>query len=190
MLDSQWNQCGSETLLSFSLVPASSPFLPFDSNLVSLLFCYSSLQYSFLIPSTSTPINPFPYIFLLPSRFSSRNFFLTSPFLLSSFLSSSPHSAALFLFRTWEWDAETYEGFSRFRRAIYFFFFFFCGLDCVGHSFAYVAHFDFWEMSVYSNPESCRSNQPRFQLSHPWPMKISRKLRNIILDGLDASLGA
>jgi hypothetical protein len=39
-------------------------------------------------------------------------------------------------------------------------------LECVGHSFAYVAHFVVFRDS---NPESCRSKQARDQLSHLFP---------------------
>jgi hypothetical protein len=42
------------------------------------------------------------------------------------------------------------------------------GLECVSHSFAYVAHFVF-KRCLDSNPESCRSKQARYQLSHPSP---------------------
>jgi hypothetical protein len=40
-------------------------------------------------------------------------------------------------------------------------------LDCVGHSFAYVAHFCIFERCLDSNPESCRSMQESYQLGHP-----------------------
>jgi hypothetical protein len=39
----------------------------------------------------------------------------------------------------------------------YFFVYFFGGLECVGHSFAYVAHFCISEICLESNPEFCRS---------------------------------
>ncbi len=42
---------------------------------------------------------------------------------------------------------------------------FFGGLQCVGNSFAYVAHFVFFERCLDSNPESCRSKQARYQLN-------------------------
>ncbi len=49
--------------------------------------------------------------------------------------------------------------------------YFFGGLECVGHSFAYVAHFVFFEICLDSNPESCyRSKQARYLLSHPSPL--------------------
>ncbi len=51
------------------------------------------------------------------------------------------------------------------RRAINLYFF--GGLECVGLSFAYVAHFCIFERCLDSNPESCRSKQARYQLSHP-----------------------
>ncbi len=48
---------------------------------------------------------------------------------------------------------------------------FFGGLECVGHSFAYVARpFCIFERCLYSNPENCRSKQARYvQLSHYLP---------------------
>ncbi len=55
-----------------------------------------------------------------------------------------------------------------FRTTSTIFLYFFGGLECVGHSFAYVAHFYFWEMSS-SNPESYRSKQARYQFRHPSP---------------------
>jgi hypothetical protein len=62
--------------------------------------------------------------------------------------------------------------FKNFLKAVNFFcifFSFFGGLECVGHSFAYVAHFVFFEICLDSNPESCHSKQARYQLSHPSP---------------------
>jgi hypothetical protein len=40
---------------------------------------------------------------------------------------------------------------------------FFVVIECVGHSFAYVARF---VLLRNSNPESCRSKQARYQLCH------------------------
>ncbi len=51
-------------------------------------------------------------------------------------------------------------------REIFFVYFFGDGLECVGHSLAYVAHF---ERCLESNPESCRSKQARYQFRHPSP---------------------
>ncbi len=51
------------------------------------------------------------------------------------------------------------------------FFLSFCGPESVGHSFAYVAYFVFFERCLDSNPESCRSKQSRYQLEleiHIW----------------------
>ncbi len=47
-----------------------------------------------------------------------------------------------------------------------FFYIFFGRLDCVGHSFASVAHFVFFWEILDSNPESCRSKHVCYQLSH------------------------
>ncbi len=49
------------------------------------------------------------------------------------------------------------------------FFFLFGGLECVGHSFAYVAHFWFliFEGCLDLNPECCRSKLAHYRLSHP-----------------------
>ncbi len=45
---------------------------------------------------------------------------------------------------------------------------FFGGLECVGHSCAYVAHFCIFEKCLDSNSESCGSKQVRYQLSLPF----------------------
>jgi hypothetical protein len=50
---------------------------------------------------------------------------------------------------------------------IVFLVYFFGGLECVGHSLAHVAHFVFLRDVWIRNPESCRSQQVRYQLSHP-----------------------
>ncbi len=50
-----------------------------------------------------------------------------------------------------------------------FFEYFFAGLKCVGHFFAYVAHFVFFERCLDSYPESCRSKEARYRLSNPSP---------------------
>ncbi len=47
------------------------------------------------------------------------------------------------------------------------FLYFFCGLECVGHSFAYVTHFYIFERCLDSNPECCRNKQARYQHRHP-----------------------
>ncbi len=52
--------------------------------------------------------------------------------------------------------------------SIYIFLYIFCGLQCVEHFFAFVAHFVF-ERFLDSNSKSCRSKQARYQLSHPSP---------------------
>jgi hypothetical protein len=58
---------------------------------------------------------------------------------------------------------------------MYDFNFFFDGLECAGYSFTYVAHSaflsDVW--IVDSNPESCRSQQARYQLRQETPISIS-----------------
>jgi hypothetical protein len=54
----------------------------------------------------------------------------------------------------------------------YIFLVFFRGLQYVGHSFAYVAHFGFLKRHLDSNPESCRSKQARFQPSQLSPYLI------------------
>ncbi len=43
------------------------------------------------------------------------------------------------------------------------------GLECIGYSFADVAHFCIFERCLDSNPECCRSKQMSYQLSHPSP---------------------
>jgi hypothetical protein len=54
---------------------------------------------------------------------------------------------------------------------IFFFVYFFGGLECVGHSFAYVAQFVFlkyvWIRTQIAAAAS--SKQARYQLSHPTP---------------------
>ncbi len=49
------------------------------------------------------------------------------------------------------------------------FLYIFCGLECVGHSYAYVAHFFIFERCLDSNTESCLCKQVRYQLSHSSP---------------------
>jgi hypothetical protein len=46
------------------------------------------------------------------------------------------------------------DSFSRYAHS--FFGYYFGGLECVGHSFAYVAHFGIFERCLDSNSESCR----------------------------------
>jgi hypothetical protein len=48
------------------------------------------------------------------------------------------------------------------------FLYFFSRQECFGHSCAYVAHFVSERDVLYSNPESWRSKQPRYQLRHPY----------------------
>jgi hypothetical protein len=48
--------------------------------------------------------------------------------------------------------------------AMIFMHFLFDGLECVGHSFAYVVHFFIFERCLDS---SCRSKQSRYQFTHP-----------------------
>jgi len=48
---------------------------------------------------------------------------------------------------------------------------FFGGLECVGLSFAYVAHFCIFERCLDWNTESCRRKQARHQLIHSSPFK-------------------
>jgi hypothetical protein len=45
----------------------------------------------------------------------------------------------------------------------------FAGLECVGHSFAYVAHILYYKRFLDSNPERCRKKQEHYQLSHSSP---------------------
>jgi|688.fasta_scaffold308345_1 hypothetical protein len=56
---------------------------------------------------------------------------------------------------------------------IFILFYFFGGIDCVGHSFACVAHFVSFERCLDSNPDSCRSKQASYQLSHPSPFLVT-----------------
>ncbi len=46
------------------------------------------------------------------------------------------------------------------------------GLECVGHSVANVAHFFERERCLDSSSETCRSEQARYQLSHPSPFFV------------------
>ncbi len=48
-----------------------------------------------------------------------------------------------------------------------YFLYIFGGLVCVGHSFAYVAHFCIFERCLDSNPERCRCKQMRYLLYIP-----------------------
>ncbi len=56
----------------------------------------------------------------------------------------------------------------------------FGGLECVGHSFAYVAHYCIFERCLNSNPECCRSKQARYLLSQASPYKCIFFLRVLI----------
>ncbi len=53
-----------------------------------------------------------------------------------------------------------------------FFVYFFGKLECVSHSFAYVAHFYFWEISGFE-PRKLLYRQALYQLSHPSPFNYS-----------------
>jgi hypothetical protein len=50
--------------------------------------------------------------------------------------------------------------------------YFFCGLQCVGHSLAYVAHLSFLRDVWIRTQEWYRSKQACYQLSHPSPPTI------------------
>jgi hypothetical protein len=83
------------------------------------------------------------------------------------------------------------------RLPLFFCIFLLGGLECVGHSFAYVAHFVFLRyvcIRTDSHPESSLSKQARYQLSHlspylniicfassvlfPFPLRIISHLHN------------
>ncbi len=64
------------------------------------------------------------------------------------------------------------------RTQLLFLYYFFGGLEYIGHSFAYVAHFILWETSGF-DPESCRSKQARYQLSHPSPTNLPTHFPNL-----------
>ncbi len=57
------------------------------------------------------------------------------------------------------------------RRVIYIFCIFFGGLECVGHSFVYVAHFVFLRYVWILNPGSGRSKQARYANQQPSPYR-------------------
>jgi hypothetical protein len=52
------------------------------------------------------------------------------------------------------------------------------GLECVGHSFAYVAHFVFFEGCLNLKSECCPIKRARYQLTHPLFCDI--KYRNFL----------
>jgi hypothetical protein len=60
---------------------------------------------------------------------------------------------------------------------ILFFVYFFGGLECVGHSYAYVVHFSIFERCLDSNTDCFSSKEAAYQLSLPTP-NISRPSPN------------
>ncbi len=160
----------SNIFLSFSFCPISlSPSSP--PSLLSFSVFLSRFFSSFPLNIYPSFLLPLSHLLSSPPLPSSCSQFSSSPFQFFSNLSSSPllRLTSLFLYFPLSFPPTLF--FSTIFLFTYstFLCIFFGGLECVGHSFAHVAHIVFLRYGLHSNPKSCRSKQARYQLSYSSP---------------------